>query len=437
MLANINNMSLDYLLENRIRLYGSPQEIYGHLTFQNLIVLGYNHLPIINGIDTRSIVKLKWHETQLLDGIKSITGSVFLNGPIHCLKIDTYDMSDLVKSNVQKGFDYRLKKIYVGQLNVAEGISVGDGINGYSIDPFLYSETPKNINDETSLIVPNTKNMIQNTIEMVQSHQLSRCLYLEYVYDLEVLPMNEYPDQKNENAGFIMDLDMECHAQMEIRISNNGKIYFQRHVDLYRSYIKDSDIMLQMEIPIRNCQIEKSISMNWSNGNQIYNVSGIILSPPAYVNVENKPFIGILSKTNEQQTAFELIYLNKANQWSLKQVIDLNEGLSAKILKVDENLVTIITTKHTAEIFLFNSEKEKFEHLDKLSGMFNLISDVITMETERMLALGFKNSKSILIYKLITTPSKELEVHYFQTLSFNERIKKIQVLNLEGNIPYH
>lgn len=431
---------MDYLLDNRVRLYGAPQEIYGTLTFQKLGVYGLNHIPYINGIDTNSLVYLKWPETQVITAKKTIKNALNLNGPVHCLKLNGRDFSETIRNNVKLDLSEYLKMLSVDGLVVHAGVVVSEEIDGRPVESVLHV-TPKSL-DKMLPTVPHLKEIVQSTQEMVQNKvPTKRFLYLDYATDLEIVYKNDEIDLIQSQTQLLADSNVDCPEQLEIRVTNGGKIFIRKHTTEYQKVCEDSVIKLKMKIPVNSCSFDKNLLLTWNSESRhlqdTYKVQNTLQSTLDCFTVNGKHFIGFLIDNTDHTSTFEIIYLTKANQWGSKQSLDFQDGSNARILSTDFYTLLVVTSKKGVEFYNLNKQEQKFEQMEIITGSFNLISNLVIVGGEKMIGLALKNSKAVTIFKLLGDGHDGPEIQFFQTLRFEARVKAVQAFHMNGKTILH
>lgn len=142
----INEISLKYFLENRVKLYdisglanmNKPQMIDGFITFENLILMGHQtRVERINDVLCDDVILKKSEQNQEISGHKIISGPGFhINRPCHTWKMNDIDFvsaySQSILLNQKQNLDHLLiKNPY--QLDAPSGISISKIFNGINI----------------------------------------------------------------------------------------------------------------------------------------------------------------------------------------------------------------------------------------------------------------------------------------------------------------
>uniref|UniRef100_A0A336LL58 CSON011314 protein n=1 Tax=Culicoides sonorensis TaxID=179676 RepID=A0A336LL58_CULSO len=435
LVQNINNMSLDYLLQNRIRLNGPSQEIYGALTFQKLEIFGLNFIPTINGINSNSFVYLMYPETQMISGKKSIKNSLYINGPMHCMRLNNIELSETITSNAKLDLHENLKNLNVKNLIVHSGIVITEHMDNQLINSITQLK-PKTLNNLLPN-VPYLRNYVQSTSELLQSKPVTkRFLYLDYATDMEIVYKSDDIDSIQGHLQLIVDSNNECPEQLDIKVTNAGKIFIRKRTVEHLTLCADPRMQLNLKLAVKNCVFENNVLISWINANKTseiqYNMHGQIKSKLYCFNVNDKQFVGFLKAENEHLHTFDIIYLTKGNQWSLKDVLDIQDATNAKIITTNSYTLLVVTSKKGVEFFNLNKLDEKFELLEIITGSYNLISDLVSVGDDKMIVLALKNSKSITIFKLIEDNKDGPEIQFFQNLRFEGRVKSLTAFAMNG-----
>ncbi|XP_063705250.1 uncharacterized protein LOC134834483 [Culicoides brevitarsis] len=428
---NVNNLSLDHLLKNRVRIYGPPQEIYGSLTFQSLGIYGNNHIPFINGIPQESLVYRNWPTTQVITGKKVIHEALNLNGPVTVLNLNGLEFSEIIQNNVKLDSVEYLEALNVANLVAHGGVVVTETIDGRPVDAILHV-APKSV-DKMLPTVPHLREIVQATSETVQSKvPTKRFLYLDYATDLDIVFKNDEVDVPS-HTELLADSNLDCPEQLEVKITNGGKIFLRKHSAEHQKMCLESPIKLKMQVPVANCRFQKDLQLTWNEKTFVYPIQGDLKSSLNCFSVQDKHFVGFLTASSDHVHTFEVIYLTKSHEWGLKQVLDIQEASNAKIISTQNYVLLVVTSKKGIEFHYLNQLEQKFEQMETITGSFNLISDLVVVGNEKMIGLALKNSKAVTIFKLLGDSAEGPEIQFFQTLRFEARVKAVQAFKMNGD----
>lgn len=226
-----NGFSLEYFLENRVRLTGPPQELTASMTFKNLVIKGAARLPQINGIAIEDVVVLSSDALQTVTGHKNVYGNVTIDGPA---MFGTINGMDVVQTYMNTIFldqnDVAVAELEVyGNVNVQRGVYVRDRLNNVDINALTHWNPPTPtdlapINEEVSSALLSARSALQRS-----DLKLNNLLYLDYAADIRI----KYEFNPNIPKTFTVDTAVACQrclcpAQNDVSITSTLQIYIHR-----------------------------------------------------------------------------------------------------------------------------------------------------------------------------------------------------------------
>ncbi|EDW62987.2 uncharacterized protein fs(1)M3 [Drosophila virilis] len=121
-LHEINGMSLEYLLEQRVPLRGAALELFDTLHFERLVLGERPMLRTINGIDLQRVVYKHGQRPQAVGGAKTFARGIEFQGPAHIMRLNGRDLSESYQQSIYTDRDYSIDSL------VLDGASFPGGL---------------------------------------------------------------------------------------------------------------------------------------------------------------------------------------------------------------------------------------------------------------------------------------------------------------------
>lgn len=232
----LNGLSLDYVLTNRMRLNGPPQELTGLITFKNLVIKGAAQLPQINGIPIEDVVILSSDALQTITGHKNVYGNVSIDGPAMFSNINGMDVVQTYMNTIFLDQNMAIQGLEVcGSVNLQRGMYVKDRLNDVEIKLLTHWNPPTAselapINEEVSSTLVSAHSAIQQS-----ELKTKNVLYLDYATDIRI----KYEFNPNIPKTFTVDTIVACErcscpAQNDVSITSTLQIFIHRRPSFER-----------------------------------------------------------------------------------------------------------------------------------------------------------------------------------------------------------
>lgn len=128
-LDEINGMSLEYLLEQRVPLHGASLEHFGALQFEQLELGERCLLRTINGIPLQNVVYRHGQRPQLISGPKTFASGIRLEGPTHIMRLNGRDLSESYQQSIYTDRDYSIDSLVLDDARFEGGLLVDASIS--------------------------------------------------------------------------------------------------------------------------------------------------------------------------------------------------------------------------------------------------------------------------------------------------------------------
>lgn len=447
-IAYVNEINFNDLINNIIRKAGPPQESTGWITFENLVVLGDTKIPSINNIDINDVVLKSSDSMQEINAFKAITGDLYIDGPAIITTINDVDVVNAYDNTIfldQKMVIRRLE--LMNEAIVHKGVRVISHVNDISIVPLIGWKPPS----ETDLapLWSNVGNIINEADRLIHQNygQSFHILYLDYAANIKV----KYETVNNHPVSFIVDtvdsgelcgLDhkCDCPAQYDISLSFyqifiNRRPYGDRQLKM---------IGLNCNVTVKTNFLNKCTSsiptqtvFEWSavGGLGSLTITEAIFGVKLY-EVGNDIFM-LVNHINGSIIAMK--YDHQANNWFTSDVIrgnnihmDVLEWKSYKVLIVLSR-PSEINNHDVARLWFYNTDvgRQGFEMYHEIPGEYNLCSKLYMWQEEKfVLFLSKSGSQFVTVFMVHWHAQFQL----FQTLTLNSGIKTFTSFTVDGKI---
>lgn len=110
--GDINGMNLEYLLQHRVPLRGEAAvEVFGTLSFEDLVLGERTMLRTINGIPLQNVVYKHSEQLQSIMGTKTFEQGIDLLGPVHIMRLNGRDLSESYQQSIFTDRDYNIDSL--------------------------------------------------------------------------------------------------------------------------------------------------------------------------------------------------------------------------------------------------------------------------------------------------------------------------------------
>lgn len=444
---NLNGFNFNFLINNVVRKVGPPQEITGTITFQNLVVRGDSKISFINNIDVDDIVLKTSDSIQEIIEFKTITGDLYIDGPVIITTINGLEVVDAYTNSLFLDQNMNIRKLELtNEVIVHKGLTVTQ-INDISIVPLIGWKPPT----QTDL-VPLWSNVgnIMNEADRLLHQNYGRSfhiLYLDYASNIKV----KFETINNHPVSFIIDtvhpgelcgLDhkCDCPAQYDVslnvhQIFVNRRPYGDRQIKMIGSNCNVTVRTSFLNACTSNTPMQTVIE--WST----FRGLGSLTSNEAVFGVKlfeiGTDIFVLVNHING--TIFAMKYDQQANNWFTSDVIIGNnfhiDVLEWKLFKV---LIVLsrpsaIKNHDVARLWFYNTDagRQRFEMFQEIDGEYNLCSKLYMWQEDKF-ALFLSKAGSQFVSIFIVHWGAEFQL--LQTLTLNSGIKTFAAFTVDGKL---
>lgn len=470
----INNMSLAFFLENRVKLFdvsgkasmNKPQMIDGFLTFENLYLNGEKtQIEQINDILCNDIVLSQSNDKQQITGFKEIVGpqsALYINRPFHTWKINEIEfVSTFSKSillNEKQTFN-QLKIEYPYQSIPHRGITIRKVFNGMTIqNDVRFSDEMAQYNLGAALLNVTTmeKQFFKlNYIGTTNTFNITFDPTLNTDLKTFSLPIDSFYAENSTEETSLCPVQYHIHSPRqpgnEILITRTEvnqrilKLFFGMNFT-----IQISTVFPPLIKYYRNCKVSPTVdsrSVVYVNYEKIITLRNSIVESVHAFNAGKRIYI-VLHIFDKG--AF--IYTQNDNgTWSMDSHIPFMNSFmyTVKMLRwKSSNILVVATTnrdlvhkKPSTKLYLFNEMEKRFLQIDDIAGEFNIIGGVSIPDVDGGLAdlyliLALQGKPYMNLYKAILSAENGM-VEKFQSaqmLKLKQRVKTMSIFCEHGEI---
>ncbi|KAJ6641891.1 hypothetical protein Bhyg_06836 [Pseudolycoriella hygida] len=431
---NINEINLKFLLNNIIRKAGPPQEITGMITFQNLVVRGDCRIPSINNLDINDIVLKTSDSVQEIFDLKTITGTLFIDGPAFITKLNRLDVLDAYISTIFLDQNMVIRKLeLMNEVVLHKGIVVKSELNSFPIAS-LISWTPPTQADLAPLWgrVGNIINQADHLLHQNYGRSF-HILYLDYASNIKVKfdTENNYPvifiiDTVDTGELCGLDHKCDCPAQYDVSLSFhqifvNRRPYGDRQIKMFGS---NCNVTVRTNF-LNSCTVNTPAQtiVEWSafGGSGALTISEIFGVKLYEAGSESFMLVNELNGS-----VVVMKYDQQVNNWFTSEVID-GKNIHIDVLewKMFKVLIVLggssdVKIHDGASLWFYNIDVRRFEMFQELSGDYNLCSKLyMGLEDKFALFLSKAGSQYVSIFMVHWGAQFQL----FQTLTLQSSIK--------------
>lgn len=172
-LNEINGMSLEYLLQNRVPLRGDTAlETFGTLTFEDLVLGERARLRTINGIPLHNVVYKHSQRLQSISGAKTFEKGIDLLGPVHMMHLNGRDLSDSYQQSIFTDRDYSIDSLVLDGATFDGGLLRGE--------PRFRSVDEAHTSVSSGQELRQQLQQLEKQLRISQEQHSKRLLYLDY-----------------------------------------------------------------------------------------------------------------------------------------------------------------------------------------------------------------------------------------------------------------
>ncbi|XP_011191954.1 uncharacterized protein LOC105218217 [Zeugodacus cucurbitae] len=463
-IGDVNDMSLDYLLSNRIKLHGEPQDVQGFLVFENLILNNETLLQSINGIPIDDMVFRKSGHVQVIDGPKEIAGDLILNGPTHVLNLNGARLIDMYKQSILTMANYHFDNLTIDEGTFVKGLVLVGNMplktKGRTMqaddtsekledmsqveaeledlieleDTAAYREELTDVVNELAKLL-SAQNASLTTNHNNQSSQ-QHLLYLDFDFSTEVL--RQYANESvDETLLFDLQHITMCeHRMLQLQYSAESRRLFITNVTMSSLTARTDTIWVKAQnyCGDRYKKVKSKVTVNGRKVANIFGMKKFIESLELFVSAKQNTFL-LLHAIDETRNRNEVRMLrinDERNDIADWQTIPFGVGKSMRLFKF-ENLTVLISNalvnnQHAVSIYHFHSATEHFKLAQVIDGPFDVLEMVAVQPQRYQLLLSCHKCHNINVYELTGTTVSSYKL--MQIIKLPMRIDKLHAFTM-------
>ncbi|XP_065356106.1 uncharacterized protein fs(1)M3 [Calliphora vicina] len=437
-ITTINDMSLEYFLDNRVTLKGPALEHFGVLTFEHLVIEKEALMQSINGIPIDNLVFKHSPHLQTITGHKTIEKSLELAGPAHIMRINDKDLMELYRSTLMKENNYQFDNLLIEQATFERGLQVVRNLNSnFQQRSFSETEDIPGKNKESFL------RFLREFKENITS-SAKDILYLDYDLSTSI----KWKDIKNITAQKSLLYELSriscCEKQyLQISLPQTNIIYLQ-NITSNRLTSTTNKISVKAENYCK-LQYRKVKSKVTITGHKLLKVFGMkrYIETIYTLNIDNSSdhFVILHAldfpslKRNEVRIFKISTQNNSISDW---QGLTQNIGEQLKFYKFP-NLHILLTNglidHHPAlTIYHFNYTTQLFKLQQIIDGDYDIMEmiEMPNAAATKQLIVSCSKCQRIFIYEF-NSSENPAKYEIFQIISLKSSIDKLIMFSLHND----
>ncbi|XP_023294631.2 uncharacterized protein LOC111677697 [Lucilia cuprina] len=435
-IKNINDMSLEYLLDNRLTLKGPSLEHFGVLSFEHLIIEKEALLQTINGISIDNLVFKHSAYLQTITGHKTLEKSLELAGPAHIMRINDKDVMDLYRNTLMKEQNYQFENLLIDQATFAKGLQVVRNLNS--------NFQQRSFSDREDIPGKNKEEFLRFLKEFkgnITSSSAKDIIYLDYDLNTSIKWQDNPRFIANKSVLYELSRLSCCEKEyLEISLPQKNQIYL-KNITSNRLTLSSKKISIKVEnyCKFQHRKVKSKVSISGHKLLKVFgmkrHIENIYIFDNDYDNTsEHFVLLHALDwpslKRNEVRIFKISIQNNTINDW---QGLTQNIGEQIKFYKFF-NLNILITNglieHHPAlTIYHYNFTSQLFKLQQIIDGDYDIMEMIELPNTAstKQLILSCSKCQRIFIYEF---NMRLVKYEIFQIISLKSYIDKLVIFSL-------
>ncbi|XP_061394465.1 uncharacterized protein LOC133330021 [Musca vetustissima] len=430
-LKKINHMDMEYFLEQRIPLHGPALEVFGFLTFENLIIKNAALLQSINGIAIDNMVFRHSPHLQTITGHKSVSAYLELAGPAHIMHLNGKDLMEIYRNSLFRNRNYQFDNLVIDRVTFEKGVNI---LNPQSKQRSF--DDTNNTNFEVEVDFQDFLKVIDNKLQ-INSGDI---LYLDY--DIKThIKWQKSNDTENKEGDILKEISrLSCCEKEFLKISLPPKGKHEIHLENITSnclsaYQNNVAVKVENYCKLKYGKVKSKITISAAKLFKVFGmkryVESINIMSTKTINPPQEEFIilhglDLPSRKRNEVRIFKIDYRNNTiNDW---QGLITNIGDQLMVFHTYQKTLLLTNGRvnnHPAlTIYHFDETPQKFKFQQIIDGDYDIIEILeFNNRTSHQLILSCQKCHKIYIYE----PSAgENSFHYqiFQILSLKSPIFK-------------
>lgn len=449
-IGDVNDVSLNYMLMNRVRLNGEPQDVQGFLTFENLSLNNETLLQSINGIAIDDMIFKKSAHVQVIDGQTVIDGNLIFNGPAHVLNFNGERLLDMVKQTIFTMGSYHFDNLTLDKGEFMKGLVLVRNMRMEDIERTLPTDVEHTEAEHTSQeeqeiedmqtdyraqltdVVEELSNLSANANNSSRQH----LLYLDFDYKIEVL--RQYANE-SVNETYLMNLQhiSVCeHRLLQVQYAQESQRLFIANLTTSSLMARHGEVWAraQNHCDRRPHKIKSRITVNGRVVSKLFGMRKYIESMQFFNGSEGKLYL-LLHAIDRHRGRNEVRLVrvdDEGNEVVDLQTIAFGIGNTMHVFKL-RNLTALASSswmdkQSAVSIYHFEPVKEHFRLAQVIDGPFDVM-ELVEVQTERyQMLLSCVKCHSINVFELKTDPV--ISYKPFQIIKLPMRIDKFHTFTM-------
>uniref|UniRef100_A0A1I8NVE8 Uncharacterized protein n=1 Tax=Stomoxys calcitrans TaxID=35570 RepID=A0A1I8NVE8_STOCA len=429
----INHMDMEYFLDNRVTLNGPPLEIFGHLTFENVIienavlVQNINHIPVDNMVFKHS------PHLQTITGHKTISGQLELFGPAHVMRLNNKELMETYRNTLVSHRNYQFDNLIVEMATFEKGLNIlNSNMQLRSFEGIEQHEAKDHFKE------------FLNTINDKLKTNMGTIFYLDYDTQTKIKWQNSSNVAVDKIALSELARKSLCEKQyIKISYSLENHEMFLENITSNRisAFFDNVTVKAENYCKLKQRKVRSKISINTAKVLKVFGMKRFV-ETIYIVSVKGQQYVllhalDLPSLKRNEVRVFRIDNRNNTiEEW---QGLTQNIGEKLKVFQTP-SLTTFVTNglveHHPAlSIYRFEESLQKFKFLQIIEGFYDIIEMVsLHNGSYEQLVISCHKCQKIFIYDYnseeeMQSPSSTYEI--YQILSFNFNIDKVFMFSVQ------
>ncbi|XP_055852983.1 uncharacterized protein LOC129916827 [Episyrphus balteatus] len=447
-LFDIDQMSLNFLLQNRVRKSGPGQEIFGHLTFENLVLDKKVFLQSINGISMDNVVQKNSATLQEITGAKTIDGELQLIGPAMIVKLNNIDLIERYRQTIFLDKNYEFDSLSIPNGTFKEKLIVSTPLASKNpLHDLIQNKTYKESFKAHTKTLKNIETNLRTAQHVIDTKALNpkRLVYLDYDFST-LIEWKLRNDSIQEE--FIFDNNRYQYCDREQTIVKWSR--YHNRISLSKT-ITNSVTANEYGITVKadnNCKegyrhVNSLITITNPHFNKRFMLDKLVHSIEIYNAIDWFVMVhGIDLYAGHNEIRFLKIdnHFKTVRDW---QLLTDGVGKVSKLFKLSSHTILVVSTVienyPSITIYNLNTVTQIFDIVQVIDGDFDIIELAQVTPHSYHLFLSCVHCQRIVIFEYDTSVSSSLEdcqmYHIYQIIKLKTRIDRFNIFTLsDGGI---
>ncbi|XP_017493610.1 PREDICTED: uncharacterized protein LOC108381711, partial [Rhagoletis zephyria] len=458
-IGDINGQSFDYLLKNRIKLNGEPQEVQGYLIFEHLVTNNETLLQSINGVPIDDLIYKKSDQLQVIAGQKLIDGNLIFNGPSHVTRLNGQRLVDAYQQSIFTTANYHFDNLTIDQGIFVKGLVLVADMPLHARGRTLSNSTADRTEDEEpaldeanlleehtnqlagddafreqlTIAVNQLSNLLsaRNATSLLADEQNAHLLYLDFDFDTQVL--RQYANESVDETFLYEQRHVTpCeHRFLQVQSALHNRRLFITNVTTSFLYANAGAISAKAQnyCGDRFKKIKSKITVNGLKVAKVFGMRKYIESIELFVDAKNHTYL-LLHAIDEARNRNEVRVLriddalDEVKDW---QTIPFGIGKSVQLYQLDNLTVlasaALVGNQQAVSIYHFMPQTAHFKLAQVIDGPYDVMALVAVEPHHYQLLLSCHKCQHVNVYDLSSAPADPYKL--FQLIKLPIRVDKL------------